>query len=103
MEKTHDYIRPTARGGRCRMRIYQDGDELPVVVCTELPDNEGMSITNAAGQIAASPGPSPFSYSSECVEVEFSEVRRQISLTPSELLKGNHNILWRCIKTRQSE
>jgi hypothetical protein len=53
MEKTHDYIRPTLRGGRCRMRIYHDGDELPVVVCTELPDNEGMSITNAAEQIAA--------------------------------------------------
>ena len=35
------------------MRIYQDGDDLPVVVCTELPDNEGMSITNAAEQIAA--------------------------------------------------
>jgi hypothetical protein len=53
MEKTHDYIRPTLRGGRCRMRIYQDGDELPVVVCTELSDNEGISITNAAEQIAA--------------------------------------------------
>ena len=53
MEKTHDYIRPTLRGGRCRMRIYQDGDELPVVLCTELPDNPGMSITNAAEQIAA--------------------------------------------------
>jgi hypothetical protein len=54
MEKTHDYIRPTVRGGRCRMRIYQDGDVLPVVVCTELPSKlEGMSITNAAEQIAA--------------------------------------------------
>jgi hypothetical protein len=27
--------------------------ELPVVLCTELRDNEGMSITNAAEQIAA--------------------------------------------------
>jgi len=53
MEKTHDDILPTPRGGRCRVRIYQgDVDELPVVICTELPDNEGMSITNAAEQIA---------------------------------------------------
>lgn len=29
-----------------------DVDELPVVICTEVPDNEGMSITNAAEQIA---------------------------------------------------
>ena len=40
------------------MRIYQGGiypgerDERPVVICTELPDNEGMSITHAAEQIA---------------------------------------------------
>jgi hypothetical protein len=27
-------------------------DELPVVICTELPDIEGMSITNAVEQIA---------------------------------------------------
>jgi hypothetical protein len=59
MELTQDYILTTPRGGRCRVRIYQGGiypgdkDELPVVICTELPDNEGMSITNAAEQIAA--------------------------------------------------
>jgi hypothetical protein len=40
------------------VRIYQGGinpgdvDELPVVICTEVPDNEGMSIRNAAEQIA---------------------------------------------------
>jgi hypothetical protein len=59
MELTHDYIRPTPNGGQCRVRIYQGGiypgerDELPVVICTELPDNEGMSIRDAAKQIAA--------------------------------------------------
>jgi hypothetical protein len=59
MEITHHYIHPTPHGGRCRVRIYQGGvnpgdvDELPVVLCTELKDNEGMSITNAVEQIAA--------------------------------------------------
>ncbi len=48
-----DYIHRTPRGGRARVRIYEDAGELPVVVCTEMPDNEGMSITNAAEQIAA--------------------------------------------------
>lgn len=51
-----DYIHPAPRGGRCRVRIYEASSragELPVVVCTEPPDNEGMSITNAAEQIAA--------------------------------------------------
>jgi hypothetical protein len=53
MEKTHDYVHPTPHGGRCRVRIYQDGDDLPVVVCTEPKDNEGTSITNSAEQIGA--------------------------------------------------
>jgi hypothetical protein len=48
-----DYVHPTPRGGRCRIRIYEEAGELPVVLCTELPDNEGTSITNAAEQIAA--------------------------------------------------
>jgi hypothetical protein len=48
-----DYIHPTPRGGRCRVRIYEEGGEIPVVLCTELPDNEGTSVTNAAEQIAA--------------------------------------------------
>jgi hypothetical protein len=59
MQLTHDDKRPTPHGGQCRVRIYQGGiypgesDELPVVICTELPDNEGMSIRVAAKQIAA--------------------------------------------------
>jgi hypothetical protein len=48
-----DYVHPTPRGGRYRIRIYEEAGELPVVLCTELPDNEGTSITNAAEQIAA--------------------------------------------------
>jgi hypothetical protein len=54
-----EYIQATPRGGRCRVRIYERATlgELPVVVCTELNDNEGRSITNAAEQIADGPGP----------------------------------------------
>jgi hypothetical protein len=53
MELKSDYEAPTPHGGRCRIRIYEDTTELPVIVCTELPDNPGMSITNAAEVIAA--------------------------------------------------
>jgi hypothetical protein len=53
MELTHDYIHPTPHGGRCRVRIYDATTVVPVIVCTELTDNPGQSITNAAKQIAA--------------------------------------------------
>jgi hypothetical protein len=57
-----DYIHPTPHQGRCRVRIYRP--DLPVersvrfprdeavVICTELKDNPGMSITQAAERIA---------------------------------------------------
>jgi hypothetical protein len=51
-----DYIYPTPRGGRCRVRIFlpeEPDRDAPVVVCTELPSNPGQSVTNAAEQIAA--------------------------------------------------
>jgi hypothetical protein len=53
MELIHDYSHPTPHGGRCRVRIYDATTVLPVIVCTELTDNPGQSITNAAEQIAA--------------------------------------------------
>jgi hypothetical protein len=55
MHLAADYIHPTPRGGRCRIRIYipEEARDAPVVICTELPHNPGMSITNAAEQIAA--------------------------------------------------
>src|SRR5215207_424685 len=45
----------TPRGGRCRMRVYLPTEEqdAPVVVCSELPTNDGASITYAAEQLAA--------------------------------------------------
>ena len=50
-----DYIHPTPRGGRCRVRVYlpQDERDAPVVICSELPNNEGSSVTYSAHQIAA--------------------------------------------------
>jgi len=55
MRLAADYIHPTPHSGRCRIRIYLPDDErdAPVVICTELPYNEGMSITSAAERIAA--------------------------------------------------
>jgi hypothetical protein len=50
-----DYIHPTPRGGRCRVRIYLPKEErdAPVVICSELPNNEGASVIYSAHQIAA--------------------------------------------------
>jgi len=55
MNLAADYVHPMPRGGRCHIRIFLPEEErdAPVVVCTELPNNPGMSITNAAEQIAA--------------------------------------------------
>jgi hypothetical protein len=55
-----DYIHPTPHKGSCRVRIYQpdlpiegsDARDEAVVICTELPANEGMSVTDAAERIA---------------------------------------------------
>ena len=55
MDLAADYIHPTPHGGRCRIRIYlpHEEEDAPVVVCSELPANRGMSMTNAAERIAA--------------------------------------------------
>jgi hypothetical protein len=50
--KIADYEHPTPHGGRCRIRIFERSGEVPIVICTEPPDNPGMSITNAVEQIA---------------------------------------------------
>jgi hypothetical protein len=53
--KACDYIHPTPRDGMCRIRIYRPEEEhdAPVVICSELPSNEGSSITYSAHQLAA--------------------------------------------------
>jgi hypothetical protein len=59
MHLASDYIHPYKDAGgrpaRCRIRIYLPDDVLhaPVVVCSELPNNPGGSITNSAEVIAA--------------------------------------------------
>jgi hypothetical protein len=55
MHLARDYIHPTPRGGRCRIRIYlpEEEQDAPVVICSELPNNWGTSVTYAAEQLAA--------------------------------------------------
>jgi hypothetical protein len=59
MHHARDYIHPYKDAGRrpshCRVRTYLPDDVLdaPVVVCSELPNNPGGSITNSAETIAA--------------------------------------------------
>ena len=59
MHLAADYIHPTPHGGSCRVRIYLPDEEdeaigdAPVVICSDLPTNKGMSVTNAAELIAA--------------------------------------------------
>ncbi len=59
MHLARDYIHPYndagGRPARCRVRIYLPDDmrDAPVVICSELPNNPGGSITNSAEVIAA--------------------------------------------------
>jgi hypothetical protein len=56
MNLIYDRPHPTPHGGRCRMKIFVGGfgtGDLPVVICTERSSNPGMSITDAAAQLAA--------------------------------------------------
>jgi hypothetical protein len=59
MHLASDYIHPykDARGrhSHCRVRIYLPDDDLDaqVVICSEVPNNPGGSITNSAETIAA--------------------------------------------------
>jgi hypothetical protein len=59
MHLASDYIHPYKDAGgrpaRCRVRIYlpEDMHDVPVVICSELPNNPGGSITNSAEVVAA--------------------------------------------------
>lgn len=48
-----DYQGPLGQHSRCRLRLYRLADETMVAICTELLDNPGMSVTNAADIIAS--------------------------------------------------
>jgi hypothetical protein len=57
VKKTHDYIHRYrgywSEGGRCRIRIYYEDGRAPVVICTQLPNNDNTSVTNMAEYLAA--------------------------------------------------
>lgn len=57
MNRTHDYIHHYrgywSDGGRCRIRIYRDNGQTPVVICSQLPENDNTSVTNMAEYLAA--------------------------------------------------
>ena len=59
MHLASDYIHPYKDAGglpsHCRVRIYLPDDvrDAPVVICSELPNNPGGSITNSAEMTAA--------------------------------------------------
>jgi hypothetical protein len=59
MHLAADHIHPYRSAGRlparCRVRVYLPDDERdsPVVLCSELPNNSGGSVTNSAEVIAA--------------------------------------------------
>lgn len=46
------FIAENGRRSRCGIDVHPLDDGRVVVICTELPDNPGMSITNAVEQIA---------------------------------------------------
>ena len=51
----HSYKDAGGRPAHCRVRIYlpEDMHDVPVVICSELPNNPGGSITNSAEVVAA--------------------------------------------------
>jgi hypothetical protein len=54
-DNIHSYRSAGGRWARCRVRIYLPDDmrDAPVVICSELPNNPGGSITNSVEVIAA--------------------------------------------------
>ena len=57
MHLASNHVHPSPGRGRCRVRIFLPDDperDLPVVLCSELPNNRGGSATNAAERIAGS-------------------------------------------------
>jgi hypothetical protein len=57
MKKTHDYVHRYrgywTDGGRCRIRSFQEEGRAPVVICSQLPDNDNTSVTNMVEYLAA--------------------------------------------------
>jgi hypothetical protein len=57
MKKTHDYTHHYrgywSEGGKCRIRIYREDGQSPVVICSQPLDNDNTSVTNVAEYLVA--------------------------------------------------
>jgi hypothetical protein len=57
VKKTHDYVHfyrgYWSGGGQCCISIYQEDGRAPVVICSQLSDNDNTSVTNMAEYLAA--------------------------------------------------
>jgi hypothetical protein len=57
VKKSHDYVHyytgSWSDGGRCRIRIYHEDGCAPVVVCSQLSNNDNTSVTSMAEYLAA--------------------------------------------------
>lgn len=57
MELTHDFRKPYHgfwnTGGLCRIRVYEEQGQKPVVICSQLPNNDNTSVTNVVEYLAA--------------------------------------------------
>ena len=55
--ETHDYIHYYrgywSDGAKCRIRVYREAGQDPVVICSQLPENKNTSVTNMAEYLAA--------------------------------------------------
>jgi hypothetical protein len=49
----HEYFGYHTLGAVCRVRVYERPGAIPVIVATELPENQNTSITNMAEYLAA--------------------------------------------------
>jgi hypothetical protein len=57
MKMTHDYVHRYrgywSDGGTCRIRIYHEEEQVPVVICSQPPDNTNTSVNTMAEYLAA--------------------------------------------------
>ncbi len=57
MRLAADYVRPyrgyRRKGGKVRIRIYEEAGSAPVVICSEVPDNAYPRVTNVAEYLCA--------------------------------------------------
>ncbi len=52
IDTTHNYGGYFGCASQCRIRVYHAPERPPVVIATELPENQGTSVTNMAERLA---------------------------------------------------